>query len=92
MTLNMTRLDQSQQAMYLLAMIQRWLNLSLSIIVAITATVLVALMTRLNADASIPGASLVTLMTLSQSLVDFVTFYAAMETSIGAVTRIRTLA
>ncbi|OAR02916.1 hypothetical protein LLEC1_04254 [Akanthomyces lecanii] len=91
-TLNMTRLNQSQQAMYLLAMIQRWLNLSLSIVVAITATALVAFMTRLDANASISGASLVTLMTLSQSLVDFVTFYAAMETSIGAVTRIRTLA
>ncbi|XWX01588.1 hypothetical protein V2A60_009616 [Cordyceps javanica] len=89
---NKERLDTSQQAMYLLAMIQRWLNLSLSLIVAITAAALVALMTRLGADAAISGASLVTLMTLSQSLVDFVTFYAAMETSIGAVTRIRTLA
>jgi ATP-binding cassette subfamily C (CFTR/MRP) protein 1 len=54
--------------------------------------VLVAFMTRLDADASISGASLVTLMTLSQSLVDFITFYAIMETSIGAVTRVRTLA
>ncbi len=73
-TLNMIRLNQSQQAMYLLAMIQRWLVLLLDIIVAITATALVAFMTRLDADASISGASLVTLMTLSQSLVDFVTF------------------
>lgn len=89
--LNMTHLNRSQQAMYLLAMIQRWLNLALSMIVAIAATVLVTLMTQLDASASISGASLVTLMTLSESLVDFVTFYAAMETSIGAVTRIRAL-
>lgn len=90
-TENKVRLDQSQQAMYLLAMIQRWLQLSLGIIVSLTATALVVLMIRLDSSASISGASLVTLMTLSQSLVDFVTFYAAMETSIGAVTRIRTL-
>lgn len=86
---NAQLVDRSQQARYQLAMIQRWLHLTLSLIVAVTATCLVALMTHLGAGAAISGASLVTLMRLSQSLVDLVTFYASLETSIGAVTRLR---
>lgn len=89
---NATLVDQSQQARYMLSMIQRWLHLTLSLIVAATATCLVALMTHLGAGAAISGASLVTLMTLSQSLIDLVTFYASLETSIGAVTRLRSFA
>lgn len=87
---NAVLLDRSQRATYLLAMIQRWLNLALSLIVMITATVMVALMTQLGAGAAISGASLVTLMTLSQSLIDLVRFYTGFETSIGAVSRLRT--
>ncbi|CEJ91550.1 hypothetical protein VHEMI07252 [[Torrubiella] hemipterigena] len=86
---NAQLVDRSQRARYQLAMIQRWLHLTLSLIVAVTATCLVALMTRLGAGAAISGASLVTLMRLSQSLVDLVTFYASLETSIGAVARLR---
>ncbi|KAG5763655.1 hypothetical protein H9Q72_008237 [Fusarium xylarioides] len=40
-------------------------------------------------SSSLSGASLVTLMTLSQSLSDIVRFYAALETSIGAVAHLR---
>lgn len=86
---NAKLVDQSQQARYMLSMIQRWLHLTLSLIVTATATCMVALMTRLGSGAAISGASLVTLMTLSESLVDLVTFYASLETSIGAVTRLR---
>ncbi|KAG9506491.1 hypothetical protein J7337_000023 [Fusarium musae] len=45
--------------------------------------------TQLRSSSSLSGASLVTLMTLSQSLSDIVRFYAALETSIGAVARLR---
>lgn len=82
-------LNQSQRPMYLLSMVQRWLYLTLNVVVAVTATALVGLITQLRSSSSLSGASLVTLMTLSQSLSDIVRFYAALETSIGAVARLR---
>ncbi|KAF4950152.1 hypothetical protein FSARC_13295 [Fusarium sarcochroum] len=82
-------LNQSQRPMYLLAMVQRWLYLTLNMVVAVTATALVSLITQLRSSSSLSGASLVTLMTLSQSLGDIVRFYAALETSIGAVGRLQ---
>ncbi|KAL9575830.1 hypothetical protein ACKAV7_000072 [Fusarium commune] len=54
-----------------------------------TFNALVGLITQLRSSSSLSGASLVTLMTLSQSLSDIVRFYAALETSIGAVARLR---
>ncbi|KAG4266616.1 hypothetical protein FPRO03_01900 [Fusarium proliferatum] len=85
-------LDQSQRPMYLLSMVQRWLYLTLNVVVAVTATALVGLITQLRSSSSLSGASLVTLMTLSQSLSDIVRFYAALETSVGAVARLRNFA
>jgi ABC-type multidrug transport system fused ATPase/permease subunit len=82
-------LEQSQRATYMRSMIQRWLFLALGIIVMIVATALVALITQIGAGADISGASLVTLMTFSQSLTDIVRFYAALETSIGSVARLK---
>ncbi|KAF4949196.1 hypothetical protein FGADI_9053 [Fusarium gaditjirri] len=86
---NLQLLNQSQRPMYLLSMVQRWLYLTLNVVVAVTATALVGLITQLRSSSSLSGASLVTLMTLSQSLSDIVRFYAALETSIGAVARLR---
>ncbi|WZH49537.1 P-loop containing nucleoside triphosphate hydrolase protein [Fusarium acuminatum] len=85
-------LNESQRPMYLLAIVQRWLYLTLNVVVAVTATALVGLITQLRVSSSVSGASLVTLMTLSQSLSDIVRFYAALETSIGAVARLRNFA
>lgn len=70
-------------------MIQRWLYFMLSMVVLVIATTLVALITQVGTGSNITGASLVTLMTLSQSLVDIIQFYAALETSIGSVARLR---
>ncbi|KIL92440.1 hypothetical protein FAVG1_04851 [Fusarium avenaceum] len=89
---NQLLLNESQRPMYLLAIVQRWLYLTLNVVVAVTATALVGLITQLRVSSSVSGASLVTLMTLSQSLSDIVRFYAALETSIGAVTRLRNFA
>lgn len=85
-------LDASQRPAYLLAMIQRWLFLTLSLVVKFLATVLVVLVTQLHLSSSLSGASLVTLMSLSQSLNDIVRFYTAMETSVGAVARLTSFA
>ncbi|KAL1878148.1 hypothetical protein Daus18300_002064 [Diaporthe australafricana] len=84
-------LDQSQRPAYLLAMIQRWLYCMLSLSVAVIATALVALITQIpGVSSGLSGASLTTLMVLSESLSDIVKFYAKLETSIGAVARLST--
>jgi ABC-type multidrug transport system fused ATPase/permease subunit len=70
-------------------MVQRWLALVLSLVVMFVAIVLVTLVTQLRANSSVTGASLVTLMSFSQSLSNIVRFYAAMETSISAVGRLK---
>ncbi|EFX04947.1 ABC multidrug transporter [Grosmannia clavigera kw1407] len=86
---NLALLDRSQKPAYLLAMVQRWLYLMLNTVVMLIAIVLASMMTQLRPSSTLSGASLVTLMSLSQSLGDIVRFYASLETSIGAVTRLR---
>jgi ABC-type multidrug transport system fused ATPase/permease subunit len=83
-------LNRSQQATYLLAVVQRWLFFVLNMVVAVVATILVSLITQLEGtSSSLSGASLVTLMSLSAALSDIVRFYALLETTIGAVARLR---
>jgi ABC-type multidrug transport system fused ATPase/permease subunit len=83
-------LDRSQKPQYLLAVVQRWLFFVLNMVVTVVATLLVTLITQLSGtSSSLSGASLVTLMSLSSALSDIVRFYAMLETSIGAVARLR---
>lgn len=86
---NVALLNESQRPFYLLLMIQRWLHLTLNLVVLVIATGLVALITQLKAGAGLSGASLVTLMSLSESLMAIVRYYVELETSIGAVARLR---
>lgn len=86
---NVALLNESQRPYYLLLMIQRWLHLTLNLVVLVIATGLVALITQLKAGAGLSGASLVTLMSLSESLMAIVRNYVELETSIGAVARLR---
>lgn len=86
---NMHLLDESQRPAYLLYMSQRLLYFWLSVIMMVLATGLITLTTQLGASSSLSGASFTSLMTLSESLRDLVRFYASLETSIGAVARLR---
>ena len=70
-------------------MIQRWLGFALQLIVAALALVVVTLATQLRSNTAITGASLVTLMSFGESLSYIVTMYTALETSIGAVSRLK---
>ncbi|KAI0376568.1 P-loop containing nucleoside triphosphate hydrolase protein [Hypomontagnella monticulosa] len=87
--LNNRRLDTSQRPAYLLAMIQRWLGFTLQIVVAVLAFVVVILATQLRSNTAFTGASLVTLMNFGQSLSWIVRMYTALETSIGAISRLK---
>ncbi|KAF4345669.1 multidrug resistance [Fusarium beomiforme] len=82
-------LDTSQRPAYLLAMIQQWLGTLLHFIVTGTAVLLVALATQLRTNAGLTGASLISLLTFSETLSNLITSYTSLETSLGAVSRLR---
>ncbi|KAI1416438.1 ABC multidrug transporter [Hypoxylon sp. FL1857] len=87
---NIYLLDTSQRPAYLLTMIQQWLTLVLNSIVAILAVTLTTLAVRLRSNSGFAGASLVTLMGFGVTLSDMVMFYTELETSLGAITRLKT--
>jgi ATP-binding cassette subfamily C (CFTR/MRP) protein 1 len=84
-------LDNSQKPYYLLLCIQRWLVLVLDLVVAGLAVVLmgmsVALRSKLNAG--FVGLALVNMMSLSHSLTNLVQYWTLLETSLGAIARIK---
>lgn len=87
---NIRLIDSSQRPAYLLIMIQQWLNLVLDLVVMIMAVTLTALAVRLHSNSGFIGASLVTLMNFGESLSGIVIFYTRLETSIGAISRLKT--
>ncbi|PMD39274.1 P-loop containing nucleoside triphosphate hydrolase protein [Hyaloscypha variabilis F] len=82
-------LDTSQRPTYLLAMVQRWLLFTLQLLVAVLAIAVVTLATQLRSSTGLTGASLVTLMTFGDILNYIITWYTQIETSIGAVSRLK---
>lgn len=87
---NNRHLDTSQRPAYLLAMIQRWLLFVLNSVVAVIAVVVVALATQLRSSQGFTGASLVTIMGFGDTLAFIIRCYIQLETSIGAVSRLKT--
>lgn len=70
-------------------MIQSWLNLVLDLVVMVIAGVLTTLAVRLHSNTGFAGASLVTLMSFGENLSGIVIFYTKLETSIGAIARLK---
>ncbi|GME48797.1 abc transporter [Neofusicoccum parvum] len=87
---NNALIDDSQRPSYLLAMAQQWLTLTMNVLVAIVAVILVALATQLGSDAGNVGAGLVTLITLGSTLTTIIIAYTGLETSLGAISRLKT--
>jgi ABC-type multidrug transport system fused ATPase/permease subunit len=71
-------------------MIQQWLNLVLDLVVMAMAVALTTVAVRLHSNSGFIGASLVTLMNFGDSLTGIVIFYTKLETSIGAISRLKT--
>ena len=87
---NATLLNRSQRPFYLMYSIQRWLNLVLDLVVASVATIVVALATQMNGSSSgALGVSLLNIVTFSQDLTFLIRTWTDLETSLGAVSRIR---
>ncbi|KUJ23459.1 putative ABC multidrug transporter [Mollisia scopiformis] len=86
---NIQLLDTSQRPAYLLIMIQQWLTLVLNMVVMIMAVILTTQAVRLRSNSGFAGASFVTLMQFGENLSGIVMFYTMLETSLGAVSRLR---
>jgi ABC-type multidrug transport system fused ATPase/permease subunit len=81
-------LQASQRPLFTLFVIQRWLILVLDLFVAGVAIMLCLLAVFVPKIGPI-GVSLISLVTFSQQLAELINFWTSMETSIGAITRIR---
>jgi ATP-binding cassette subfamily C (CFTR/MRP) protein 1 len=83
--------DHAQKPFYLLLMAQQWLTLVLDLIVAALALFVVGLAVRLRDSVSVglTGVSLIQLILFSETLKIVIQFWTLLETSIGAVTRIK---
>lgn len=86
---NNALLNTSTNPGYQLAIIQRWLVISLRLLVAVIAIIVVTLATQLKASTGFAGASMVSLVTFSGYLSSLLNAYTNLETSLGAVNRLR---
>ncbi|TQS33560.1 hypothetical protein Golomagni_06093, partial [Golovinomyces magnicellulatus] len=86
--------DKSQKPFYLLIMIQRWLVLVLDLTTTALALLVVGFAVSLRGSASVglTGAALVQLISMSEVLTILIQFWTSIETSIGAVARIKQFA
>ncbi|KAL7945596.1 P-loop containing nucleoside triphosphate hydrolase protein [Trichoderma barbatum] len=88
---NLALLDSAQKPSYLLNCIQRWLTLVLDLVVAALTVLLVvfAVVLRGKLNPSLLGVALVNMMSLGLSLKGIILAWSQLETSLGAVTRIK---
>ncbi|KAK2021515.1 hypothetical protein LX32DRAFT_631562 [Colletotrichum zoysiae] len=84
-------LDISQRPYYLLFCIQRWLAVMLDLFVALIATILVAFAVKSTNTTSggAIGLSMLSLMGLNSSLSRLISSWTNLETSLGAIARLR---
>ncbi|KAK1844661.1 ABC multidrug transporter [Colletotrichum chrysophilum] len=82
--------DASQKPVYLLYMVQRWLQLVLELIIATVAILVAAIAPKMSATlGGLLGVALIQLMSLSQELKMIVINYTNLETSLTAISRIK---
>lgn len=88
---NFELLDNSQRAYYLMFCIQRWLNVVLDLLTAAIAVVIVALAMGLRETSSAGsiGVALINVLGFNQTITALITAWTTMETSLGAIARIK---
>ncbi|KAK6063487.1 ABC transporter [Seiridium cupressi] len=84
-------LDKSLQPDYLLDLVQQWLSLSLNFIVGLIAVAVTCFATHVSSSShtGLVGAGLVSLITLSELVCATVRSWVQLETSLGAVKRLK---
>ncbi|KAL4941343.1 hypothetical protein BDV06DRAFT_223239 [Aspergillus oleicola] len=87
-------LDRSQRPFYLLYAVQRWLTLTLDLVVAAIAVLLIILVVVLRGEisAGYVGVALLNVIMFSQSIKLLVTFWTNLETHIGSIQRVKSFA
>lgn len=90
----LSMLDTAQRPYYLLLCIQRWLSLVLNLIVAGIAVLLVgaSVALRSHLDPGLLGIALVMMMDLGLILSELIQNWTLLETSLGAISRIKDFA
>lgn len=85
-------LDASQRPYYLLFCIQRWLGVVLDLMVAVLVAIIMILVVKLRSQLSpqFVALALLNIMSFSQSLAHVIQDWTQLETSFGAVARIKT--
>lgn len=88
---NLMHLDSAQKPSYLLNCIQRWLNLVLDLVVGVLTVLLVvlAVVLREKINPSLLGLALVNMMSLGINMKGIIMNWSILETSLGAITRIK---
>lgn len=89
-----TLLDTAQRPYYLLLSVQRWLTLVLNLVVAALVILLVGLAVALRdrVKPELLGVALVMMTGLGQMIADLIQAWTLLETSLGAVSRIKSFA
>ncbi|MCJ1475167.1 hypothetical protein MMC13_003827 [Lambiella insularis] len=87
--LNDQLLDFAQQPAYMLATIQRWLNLVLDLLGAGLDMIVVGLAVALRGNPGFTGVALVNLISLNMMLKQIIMKWTTVEISIGAVSRVK---
>lgn len=84
-------LDTAQRPYYLLLCIQRWLSLVLNLVVAALTVLLVGMgfALRSKVNPGLLGIALVMMIDLGQVLSSLIQMWTLLETSLGAITRIK---
>ena len=88
---NHVLVDNAQKPFYLLCMIQKWLALVLDLMIAGLAVLVVGIIVALRRDVSVgfSGVSLTQIMGLTGYIKLLIQFWTSMETSLGAVSRVK---
>jgi ATP-binding cassette, subfamily C (CFTR/MRP), member 1 len=83
--------DRSQKPFYLMFMIQTWLTLVLDLITAALAVIVVGVAVRMREEVSVgfTGVSLTQIISFTTNFRSALMFWTQMETSIGAVARVK---
>lgn len=71
-------------------MIQEWLNLVLNVVVMLLAVAMTTLAVRLHSNSAFAGAALYSLLSFGENLAGIVLFWTNLETSLGAIARLKT--
>ncbi|KAF3939696.1 hypothetical protein ABW19_dt0206417 [Dactylella cylindrospora] len=88
---NYDLVDTAQRPFYLLAIIQKWLTLVLDLLTAVLAVIVVsvAVITRESVSVGFTGVALTQIISFTGYLTTFMRFWTQLETSLGAISRIR---